>query len=182
MFSPCVGVCVISFFCKGECLMELLGLSWWPCRRGSTSDTRWCLRCNQSQHKHITTVKIPYSFLDFFFAGLCFDFSIRKGRKSCFRNQLSGQDHMQTHTSTITQANLRVDNITEIRVLWCSKMKHKSRDREKTRNTAVSMMGTNGQVMSGEVSYKYLSLYYVGYLPWKAGLLIFEVNDSVWAF
>lgn len=69
MSSLCV--CVISCLCKGECLMELLGLSQWPCRC-STSDTRWHLRFNQSEH--VSIFKIPSSFLDLF-PILCCDFS-----------------------------------------------------------------------------------------------------------
>lgn len=63
-----------------------------------------------------------------------------------------------THTNTITQDNLRADNIMEMRELRCRKMTHKSCARGKMQNTTVCMMDTNSCMMSGKNSYKYLSL------------------------
>lgn len=62
-----------------------------------------------------------------------------------------------THAGVISQANLKADNIMEIRVLCCSKMEHKSCDRERMRNTAVPVMGTNSPLMSVELLYKHSS-------------------------
>lgn len=83
------------------------------------------------------------------------------------RSTFRPRPHMHISTHTITQANLRVDNIMEIRVLWCSKMTHKSCARARMQNTAVCRMDTNSRLMSGKLSYKYLSFCCIGDLPVK---------------
>lgn len=52
----------------------------------------------------------------------------------------TGQQHRHRHTSSISPANVRVDNIIEM--AGCSKMKHKSCDRESISISTVSMMDT----------------------------------------
>lgn len=83
--------------------------------------------------------------------------TLNVGMKSTFRPR--------QHTHTIPQANLRADNVMEIRVRRCSKMTHKSCAREKIQNAAVCMMDTNGRLMSGKLPNKYLSLCCMGYFP-----------------